>query len=163
MWASDNGDELPWRVSTNRGGSKELLETGEVIGHFLTLSNELSSPGPLVCWRDRERVRATNFAVRLSNRNVSYFIGPDSDEKLPQTIISGDRNIVGGRFTNANILLLSTSPVAWDRSIHDTCGNLGSADGSVQGTTTESLRKLVASDQMVRQTNVTRLAMPLTP
>lgn len=163
MWANDNGDEFPWRVSTNRGGSKEFIETGEVICHFVALSNELLSPRLLVCWRDRERVRATSFVARLSNRNVSYFIGPDADEKLPQTILSGDRNIVGGRFTNANVLLVTSNRASWDRSIHNKCGNIGLGDGSVQSTTTESLRKLVASDQMVRQTNDTRLVMPLTP
>jgi hypothetical protein len=163
MWANDHGDEFPWRVSTNQGGSKEFLETRDVFRHFVTLSNELNSPRALTCPFDRQRTPTTSFVARLSNRNVSYFLNRDLNENLPETLLSGDRNITGGTFTKANLLLVTSNRASWDRSIHNNCGNIGLGDGSVRSTTTESLRKLLASEQMARQTNVTRLALPLTP
>jgi len=87
---------------------------------FSVMSNELSTPKILICPSDASRNPATNFTTQLSTAGnginppggagpsnnggpggngiggggyVSYFIGGDSADTLPGTILSGDRNI----------------------------------------------------------------------
>jgi len=37
---------------------------------------------------------ATNFSPTFNDRNVSYFVGVDSEDISPQTLRVGDRNLV---------------------------------------------------------------------
>jgi|WetSurMetagenome_2_1015567.scaffolds.fasta_scaffold414807_2 hypothetical protein len=158
MWSNDRGDKFPMAVSTNDGGTRELVVGGETYCHFMALSNELSSPKVLVCPVDAARLRAADF-TKLANSNLSYFVGLDVDEVSPQALLVGDRNITGGVMSAGSIMLLrSNSPVGWDSGLHHPCGNVGLADGSVQQVATPGLR------QGLRQaTNFVRLALPIPP
>ena len=66
--------------------------------HFQVLQNELGTPKVVVCPSD-DRPASQNFntngtgATFTGNTNVSYFVGVGASENLPQSLLSGDRNI----------------------------------------------------------------------
>jgi len=72
-WSLDNNDHFPMQVSVTNGGTLELVASGIVYQHFQVMSNELSTPKILNCPKDEKRSYATNFAVDLTDKNVSYF------------------------------------------------------------------------------------------
>ena len=158
QWAIDNGDKYPMSVSVTNGGVMELIEKGIVWPTFSVMSNELNTPKIVFCPEDadRRRVMATTFVQSVptgqsgiplaGNINVSYFVGLDADETKPQMFLSGDDNLlvsevaagqsatVKGAPVKPGVLSLWTNtPVAWSDKRHEKQGNVGLADGSVQG------------------------------
>lgn len=120
-------------ISTNDGGTMEFSDTTNVFLHFRAASNELSTPKILVCPSDTPKVRSADF-TQFDNRNLSYLIGIDAREDQPQTILSGDRNLMtNGVALGSGIFQLTTNIVMdWTKEIHKSAGNIGLADGSVQ-------------------------------
>ena len=154
-FALDAKDQYPMNVEAKNGGSLEAVSTSEVFRHFQALSNELSTPILLVCPAD-SRKRATNFTA-LANSKVTYFIGLDAKDSMPNMFLSGDRNLTNGTLLSPNqVLVLTTNrPVGWTHEVHKFAGNVALADGSVQGFTSSKLNQaLIASGE----TN--RLAIP---
>jgi prepilin-type N-terminal cleavage/methylation domain-containing protein/prepilin-type processing-associated H-X9-DG protein len=154
LWSSDAGDQYPMLRSTNFGGSMEY--GGEIFRHFQCMSNELGTAKVLVCVADK-RVAARTFG-ELSNTNISYFIGLDADETMPQMFLAGDRNLaINGSPVNPGLVLFkSNDMISWTSELHGGQGNVGLADGSVQQVSTAQLQ------QMNRNTgtNLNRLAFP---
>src|SRR5438093_2125987 len=60
MWADDNEEHYPWRLSASEGGTMSVTETWR---HFMVLSNEIVTPKLLHCPSDRERVKAQDFST----------------------------------------------------------------------------------------------------
>ena len=194
MFAVDHDDLYPWNVSTNSGGSSEFLPNNiqsrewvtdrNIYRHFAAISNELSTPKICISPADGSQKEADNFGWVAreranpnpdyfnANHHLSYLVGQNADETKPQTILSGNRNIVGvkdnsdeplekGGFRNNNnpisvggwlrITKASTGRrqrpptprVGWSRDIHDTKGNLCLGDGSVHKTTSSALRQQI--------------------
>jgi len=139
IFANDRGDQFPMSVSTNRGGSKEYVNTSEVFRHFRTLSNELSTPNVLICPSDTRKA-ALNFSV-LSNANVSYFVGLNAQDTFPQMLLAGDRNLMtNGVPVGSGLLVLTTNvTVGWTATMHKNNGNVVLGDGSVQMMTSSRL------------------------
>ena len=161
LWANDNGGKFPMAVSTNQAGTLEYLESGQVYRHFMTMSNELSSPKPLACPEDTKRTPAKDWASGLSNQNISYFVGLEADETKPQMLLSGDRNITGGVLTNGNIMLCRSNTVLkWTTAIHNQNGNIGLADGSVQQTSDLGLQRQLQAEFQTITNDMIRLAIP---
>jgi len=161
IWAGDHQDLLPMKVSITNGGAMEAILTGNVATVFQVMSNELNTPKILFCPTDKKRIQTATFAStnqRLSNSNFSYFVGLDTNTNLLGTFLSGDDNILSNGVTvNPGILLLKTnSEVSWSEKRHEKQGNVGLADGSVQGFSTSALRAALANTGV--ETN--RLAMP---
>jgi prepilin-type N-terminal cleavage/methylation domain-containing protein len=155
-WAFDHGDQFPMGVSTNAGGTMELVSGPNAFAHFQVVSNELSTPRVLFCPADSKRTSATNFAD-FSNLSLSYFVGVDAVATNEQRFLSGDRNITNGATLENGILVLTTNqPAGWTHQLHAKSGNIGLADGSVQQLTPSRLREAIASTGVA--TN--RLAMP---
>jgi hypothetical protein len=77
-WEGDHGDDYPWNVSTNAGGSKEFCAPGSngfdanSFRHFQVMSNELETTKLLVC-PDSGNQPAADFAS-LQSSNVSFRI-----------------------------------------------------------------------------------------
>ncbi len=167
IFATDNNDQFPMSISTNQGGSAEFVPTATATGtkdlgtygHFLALSNELSTPKIVLCPSDSiGRKEARNFSTVVAqkdgfynNFNISYFVGLETDETRPQMLLSGDRNITNNLTrkdtTKNQIILFKTNIVGatdgnagWDKNIHQTQGNAVMADGSVQGFNGSRLR-----------------------
>jgi hypothetical protein len=98
----------------------------------------------------------------LANSKISYFVGLDADETRPQTILSGDRNIIGGVSNGAWLIFRTTNTPSWGSDIHNLQGNIGLGDGSVQQMNSQSLARQFQS-ALASQTNpVIRLAIPRT-
>ena len=155
-WAGGSGDRYSVRTSTNDWGTLEYAETTETFRHFQVLSNELRSPQVLVCPTDSLRRPAKSFAAGFSTSNVSYFVGVDADEPLPEALLSGDRNITNGLpFQNQLMILTTNNPGVWRAGIHGKGqGNLGLSDGSVQ------LMDNAALQRQIKTAGQSRLALP---
>ena len=171
IFATDNGDLYPMSVPDAQGGSASAadLRAGVtlVYRHFLSFSNELQTPKIVLCPSDglgrvegvnwsTNRTRGANAAQCFAgNSSVSYFVGFEADETLPQSLLSGDRNITNSDRTDISkgivfrfrmrarrndppCLLLSQ---VGTKNIHDTAGNVALGDGSVQAFSTSKLRE----------------------
>jgi prepilin-type processing-associated H-X9-DG protein len=169
-WALDNGDKYPPQVSITNGGTMELVESGTVWPHFSVMSNELSTPKILICPEEVARhpwtaatfgSAAPNCIPFCSNTNVSYFVGVDAVDTSPQMFLTGDANIgLDGLRARSGLQSLRTnSNVNWFQPRHESNGNIGLADGSVQQVNSRGLRKLLANTGV--ETN--RLAIPASP
>ena len=135
----------------------ELVPAGGVLGHFLAISNELTTPKTLCCPQDDTRKEVARF-TNLRESDISYFIGLDARRDEPGMFLIGDRNITNDFLPPNRILeLTSNSQVGWTEKIHQNQGNVGLTDGSVSGLSTSRLRDALANTGY--PTN--RLALPL--
>lgn len=158
-WALDCGDQYPSGVTINNGGAKEQLEMGNVFFNFLVMSNEIGSPKILVCPQDREKTGKTDFSCPFSNTNVSYFVGADAGDTFPQMFLAGDRHLAyENKALPPGIFIWTSnrSAVSWTKAIHNQCGNVGLADGSVQFLKSRQLAKAAANQSC----DTNRLAIP---
>ena len=156
IFANDHDDKFPWKTETTNGGTIGLIESPEVFRHFLVASNELSTAKILACPADPNRLRTHDFS-QFSNSNLSYFVGVDSDESMPQTLLSGDRHISGGTLSNNFMRTVKpTWAVGWTPEMHQGTGNIAMGDGSVMPTTSASLQQLFSSNTLPFM----RLAIP---
>lgn len=132
IWAGDHGDQYPMQNSTNQSGAIEINDTLATFEYFQLLTNELGTPKVLFCPDDKKRPPVLNFSD-LNKTNSSYFIGLDAHETLPQTMLSGDRNITNGFLPKRGVLELTTNhPAGFTDKIHIRQGNIALGDGSVQ-------------------------------
>ena len=160
MWANDHGDKFPWQVSTSTNGTMELVNGPIVASHFLVMSNELNSPKVLACGHDLKRTKVA-WWHELGDQNLSYFVGLDSNEANPQSILSGDRNITGGlRVTNRVFQFTSNSVVGFTKELHTNCGNLALGDGSAQQVSRSALSNQINADLFSSGQPALRLAIP---
>jgi len=137
-----------------------------VFAHFLVMSNELNTPKVILCPSEYESARqaATTFSgaggantVPYTNDfNTSYFVGVDSQDTFPQMFLAGDRNIGGNALTpTATYTGTPTTDATWalgtnftvnlgpayTDQMHQKQGNVGLADGSVQGFSRSKLQE----------------------
>jgi hypothetical protein len=122
------------------------------------MSNELSTPKILVCPEDGRKTAATKFSTAFNDRNVSYFVGVDATEYYPQMFLTGDRNLAFERKPLQPGIFICTSyrsALSWTETIHNRCGNIGLADGSVQHFDSNKLAVAAA-----RQECTNRLSIP---
>jgi prepilin-type N-terminal cleavage/methylation domain-containing protein len=154
MWATDNADKYPWTLSVTNGGS---LDSPDWTDHFRVCSNELGTARILLCPADTEKKAAADWFYASGDENISYFVGTTSSEDRPQTIVLGDRNVIGsdgGLDAHWSKFLGSSIDAAWDRNLHVRRGNLALADGSVQQTKTDTLRAQISACLASGLTNV---------
>src|SRR4029434_5783593 len=90
---------------------------------------------------------------------LSYFVGLDAREASPQTVLSGDRNVLGGRpnqlcpslsanWKTANTMETQDGDFIWRDDLHNTVGNALMSDGSAHQLTSAGLREVIrASDE----------------
>ena len=159
MFAGDNDGKYPWQVDSDASGTKTTA-TGpfvEWVDHFRVLSNELITPKILLCPADRSRVAASEWWFMSGFENVSYFAGFSAEESKPQTLLAGDSNFLGGGggldpFWNT--AAGSSIDATWENNVHIRRGNIALSDGSVQTTTTGTLRELIGAALGAGSTNV---------
>ena len=136
-----------------------------VWGFFLVMSNELNTPKILYCPSENAAMAleatvptiASTFAAKTatvegfgSDDQVSYFVGVDAYDTSPQNILTGDHNLGTGnnQATKVGVILgaagtnttWATTAIGWSESNHSKQGNVGLADGSVQGFSTTAFR-----------------------
>lgn len=156
IWATDNHDVFPFEVSTNDGGTMELL--GDVAVQFQVLSNELSTPKVLLCpsdyldYRSQRRKEATNFAA-LRATNVSYFVGVTARGTNEVSVLGGDWGLgADGREAVDGVLTVKKGEtVRYPRVVH-AGPNWVFADGSVRQLNTNHVTRVMAETGL--ETNV---------
>jgi prepilin-type N-terminal cleavage/methylation domain-containing protein/prepilin-type processing-associated H-X9-DG protein len=170
-WAQGgDSDDVGIRVLAATQKSGPATGSRGVSMMFMTMSNELSTPKILYCPSESEssvRQASSSFAgvntaganatPFTNDLNVSYFIGVDAQETYPQMFLTGDHNLGG----NANppttsyltapsvgqyAIVLGTNFTAnqgpgFLDTMHSKQGNVGLADGSVQGFTRSRLQE----------------------
>lgn len=163
MWASDNNDRFPWQVARLNGGS---LGSDDWVDHYRVASNQLTTPLNLVCPTDKEKIPSISWKKLQGDVNFSYFIGTQSRETAPATIVAGDRNVLGGVSASGSALEPTWSRysgdsinASWDKNMHVNKGNLVLADGSAHTTSSLALREQIVASINGAQTNVV-FAMP---
>jgi prepilin-type processing-associated H-X9-DG protein len=173
QWALDQQDRFPMQVSTNQGGTLELVNSGQAWVHFQVMSNELNTPAVVFCTEEKKptRKRATSWSITSiaadgtvvipfnGDTNVSYFVGVDASDTFPNMWLAGDANFTAGK-TPVPLGLVSmdtNAQIRWSDSRHGRGqGYFAFADGSVQQ---RSNAQLIAS--LCATGNPTnRLAMP---
>ena len=169
VWAGSHSDRYPQWVSSAQGGAMingAAVLPGNTYTIYQCMSNELVTPKIVVCPSDGERNATTNFLSiagkgAFNNLTVSYWVGRDADQTMPQMFLSGDRNVYGNAAsvpgptaailagygnspmspslagalvalgTNVNSTL-NPRPVGFTDRMHRQAGNVAMADGSVQ-------------------------------
>ncbi len=133
-----------------------------VFAMFLVMSNELNTPKILQCPSEFESTRqsATTFGGPIAGQantipftndmNVSYFIGVDSQDTYPQMFLTGDHNMGGNAnppttlypsFVSAGTNFTANLGPGFLDNMHQKQGNVGLADGSVQGFSRSKLQE----------------------
>ena len=164
MWSNDNGESFPMRLSTQstNGGTMEFNLTGEVWRHFQMISNELNTPKVLACNEDKKRSRTSDWSVFTNNSHLSYFVGLDADETMPQTILSGDRNLTSPTIQPVKGVLNVTANdrIEWTKAIHNQQGNVGLGDSSAHQYTPGLIHRQFQSVFVSTTQGVHRIALP---
>jgi competence protein ComGC len=156
MFSNDHEEKFPWNVLSAKSGASEKVSTGDPTLQFLTMTNELISARVLACPSDKAVTRVANFAG-LSRTNISYFLCLEGDESTPNNLVSGDRNITGGFYSNRFYWLpVQGGKAGWGTNLHQLAGNIGLSDGSAQQVMVGGL-----NSQLQRMSNETvRLLLP---
>ena len=138
-FAIDHGARLPMQVLTNQDGALAYPKPGGLSEYYGAVSNELVAPRILICPSDT-RKPAASFAS-LTDSNISYFIGCDTAETLPQALLAGDRNLeANGQPVPPGLFPLTTNlTLGWTKDMHHRMGNVALGDGSVQQLTSARL------------------------
>jgi competence protein ComGC len=148
IFSTDHNSAWPWQVSTNKGGSREFLnEPSLAWPHFLSFSNEVSTPRIARCPSDRDAVQPDAWADARTNSAFSYLLDLDARDGDPDAILSGDSNLeINGQPLRSTLVTLRTNTdLQFDISRHKDppsgAGNILLGDGSVQLVTSARLRE----------------------
>jgi prepilin-type N-terminal cleavage/methylation domain-containing protein/prepilin-type processing-associated H-X9-DG protein len=172
-WANSHGGNTPMNAfpSGGNGGFTGFGDPQYLYQVFRYMSNELVTPKLLFCPAEMDgwvKYAATTFALTVppgapgqipftSNTNLSYFLGWDAQETMPQMFLVGDHSIGSGSTTTNTAAVnpyrnkavaLGTNNIAaaWtDSSQHQKQGNICLADGSVKGTSIYGLKFAAAN------------------
>ena len=165
LFSGDHDARFSWQILPADDGSADP-NNQEAYQHWLANSNELNSPKVLACPSDTAKKVASQWfppaPATFNNDNVSYFVGYEAKEQLPQSMLSGDRNITPSVLEACGILTpmwtslgLGGSAMGnhidgastWTQEVHANAGNLGLGDGSAIQLTSPGLGKqALASD-----------------
>jgi prepilin-type N-terminal cleavage/methylation domain-containing protein len=161
LFSTDREGFYPWHLPPSEGGTYGP-DAGETWRNFLAASLEMNTPKILVCPSDTATHRAaldwSTSTVGLqhpSNRGnvLSYFIGLDAYEKVPFSVVAGDRHLQGGISDPcgsvapapgvwATELRAGDTSIRWGSSGHDRLGILAFNDGSALMTRDAELREV---------------------
>lgn len=136
--AADHNGRYPMDGWTNAPGPSAALTRPERL--FGLMSNELSVPYILACPADNRKAATSWTSLRGSN--ISYFVGLEASESLPETLLAGDRNLATNGVPLGPGLVGVASNAAglgWTAAMHRNAGNVVLGDGSVQQMTTARL------------------------
>lgn len=161
LFSTDHDDRMPTQVGQNRGGVAEIFNNNnatEIWQTFQVLSNDLgNTPKVLVDPADAGTLPATTFNQNQggsqevlfdANVHTSFGVGPEASDTDPGTLLSGNRNIVGGvagfEYEVDMIGELGNgveAEVAWsENDVHNGDGNALLGDGSVQQYSSQDLQ-----------------------
>ena len=157
---------IPGNAAWTTGNPPITAANGGLWNIFLVMSNELNTPKILYCPSDSAPAHGANTLPReqanafgpktgavvgfQSDANVSYFVGVDAFDTAPQMFLTGDHNLGSAanqatkipQYTSAgtNSAWNATTAIGWQDNGHSKQGNVGLADGSVQGFSSTAFR-----------------------
>ncbi len=148
IWSNDNQDRFPWGILVADGGAAPPNTGGQttLLWQYLVASNELNSPKILVCPSDSVKTRVATwfaFQAQIPDQSLRYFLSTNADETMPQTILAGDNNFIGGPTWFAPGVVAGAA--GWDQTVHNNVGNIGLADGSAQQCSPSALVNQISS------------------
>ena len=138
MYSSDYTNQFPMEISTNCGGTHELVANGLVAPQILPLQIYLKGStfyNVLVCPGDTTRAAAVPGAP-LTDTNISYFLNPDAQatNNPANTAMFGDRDLViSGHAVAPGLFTFTTGMrLDWGRKFHPLGENIAFLDGHVE-------------------------------
>jgi prepilin-type N-terminal cleavage/methylation domain-containing protein len=162
LFAQERDGFYPWHLAPAEGGTFGP-EAGEGWRNFMAASSELETPKILVCPSDRDTrsvaldwSNAPDGLQHPANRGnvLSYFVGLDAYEKVPFSVVAGDRHLLGGVPDTcgsvspapgvwATELRNGDNSMRWGSSGHGRLGMLAFNDGSAMMTRDAALREVM--------------------
>lgn len=95
LWSGDHGDQFPFNVSTNAGGTLELCAADKdgfdssAYVYLKTMTNELTKPLLLVCPRDQSRQPAATWeSLQATNVTYRFHFGTNITERNPEAVLA---------------------------------------------------------------------------
>lgn len=169
MFANDNSDRFPQKLTDTQGGPPLTAATGETIGSlaqataaqytyqiYAVMSNELSTPKVLICPSDEREASVSFVAIqnapvqsvqgtnRFGNLNVSYFAGGYADDAQPSFLLGGDRNVFAAQFAQPAAQISANSGYGYS----PTSGSGGYATFRIDNTSASSTSGPGFTDKM---------------
>ncbi len=159
LWAGTKSNLFPWEVSTNSGGTLELIPQGTAADHFLSLSNFGVQASVLFCPSDRTSRQRTDSYRGFSNTNLSYFVSLEARLASPVSasdlILAGDRHLsVNNQMVNPGLFVTTNHTTLGWKGFHPARGLLAFVDGHVEAIKRENLpavfqRQTLATNRLV--------------
>jgi len=157
VFALDHEGFYPWHTDPTEGGTYGP-KAADPWRDFMAASSELNTPRILLCPSDGNTLDTVTdwkwfTTAAAPNKALSYFVGLDGYEEVPQAFVAGDRNISGGGKDQCNSVSVAgvwsqelkagNAAITWTNSIHKRLGCIALADGSVQWGNKTALTNLV--------------------
>ena len=159
LWAGVKSNSFPWEVSTNAGGTMELVANGNAADHFHPLSKFLRQPESLFCPTDLYSRQRTNSYLGFSNTNLSYFVSLDArigtSLNPSYLILAGDRHLsVGNQSVSPGLFVTTNYTLLGWKGGHPACGVLAFVDGHVEANPMKQItsvfqRQSIATNRLV--------------
>lgn len=159
LWANANTNIFPWQVSTNSGGTMELVANGNAADQFRPLSAYLKQPEILFCPTDQPFRQRTNSYVGFSNTNLSYFVSLGArigtSVNPSYLILAGDRHLsVGNQSVSPGLFVTTNYTVLGWKGGHPARGMLAFVDGHVEANQMKEItsvfqRQSIATNRLV--------------
>jgi len=159
LWGNDYGDQPPWEIRPEQGGTLQHPLGVNAWLHFSWISNELQSARVLLCPSDSGRL-ADDFSFdpaggylhsNYRNNATSYFL-THAFVGGQFVMFAGDRNLrtdsFGGcsRFPQVTWANALSAAFGWDTNLHNEAGNIIRLDGRVNQYSNEELRAATTAD-----------------
>jgi prepilin-type N-terminal cleavage/methylation domain-containing protein/prepilin-type processing-associated H-X9-DG protein len=150
-FAHDHGNDFPWEVSTNDGGTREIYIAAAggqqslwnllVVSHFRAMADDLQDPKILLCPADRRQQPALTF-TQLTRANISYWLSEQASYDLPTSLVAGDPNMTNrAGMLGPFVRFQPNEPIGWTADGHEYRGNILYADGHVDQLTSAGLQR----------------------
>jgi prepilin-type N-terminal cleavage/methylation domain-containing protein len=147
IFAGDAHDKYPWAASVQDNGLGEP-DYGNVgiVTLFDCVSNQIASPACTACPSDTTVTPATSWSS-FSKTNTSYAVSLDASPRMPMCILYLDKNFWPASprqhfisTTAADSDTRAVNQLAWDVTRHVYHGNYVMSDGSVSGSSSQSIQ-----------------------
>lgn len=163
VFSNDRDGFYPWHLPPAEGGTYGP-DAGESWRNFLAAASEMDTPKILACPSDTATKgvvmdwSANTYGLQHpSNRGnaLSYFVGLDAYEKVPFSVVAGDRHMLGGVTDTcgsvapspgvpATELRIGDTSIRWSAtSVHKRLGMIALNDGSATMTRDTELREVM--------------------
>ena len=126
-WKDDIRDVYSWQVSTNNGGTMELIADHQAASQFQMISNLVGDPTVFICPTDKTKQAALKNRT-LSNSNISYFVNVDAVQTTngSKLILTGDRHLSADNKPVQPGLFIFTNgmKLSWTHELHGSIPDL---------------------------------------